>query len=145
VIKKGQTDWTSACPDWKCHRRPCWTRFPTHPEKWQWRIERHPCEFTYSQPPYSFLRENLCLDQKKNNSKQKHYFGFWTLSLLKWWNSHTFYLSIQPKPELYLLPICIPWKISTKRQKLCFFLLMANFWICLILFGSDFMYSNSSE
>jgi len=119
VIKKCQTEWSSACPDWKCHRRPCRARFPTHPEKWQWRIERHPCEFTYSKPPYSFLRENLCLDQKKNNSKQKHYFGFWTLSLLKWWNSHTFYLSIQPKPELYLLPICIPWKISTKRQRHC--------------------------
>jgi len=66
--------------------------------------------YVYSQPPYSFLRENLCLDQKKNNWKKENII-LWFLdiiSLLKWWK-----IIIQNCLSLYLSNLSLNYTYHT--------------------------------
>jgi len=106
----------------KCYWWPFWQDFPTIQKNWQWCIEKTLVSLLTTSHLIPFCEKNLCLDQKKNNSRKWNIIlWFWTFSSLKSKN-HTYKsisLSIQPKPELNLSHMCIPWKLSEKDKKLC--------------------------
>ena len=108
----------------KCYWWPFWQDFPTIQKNWQWCIEKTLVSLLTTSHLIPFCEKNLCLDQKKNNSRKWNIIlWFWTFSSLKSKN-HTYKsisLSIQPKPELNLSPMCIPWKLSEKDKKLCLY------------------------
>jgi hypothetical protein len=101
----------------KCYWWPFWQDFPTIQKNWQWCIEKTLVSLLTISHLIPFCEKNLCLDQKKNNSRKWNIIlWFWTFSSLKSKN-HTYKsisLSIQPKPELNL---CVSLENSQKKTK----------------------------